>query len=103
MRLNESDYDRMPASATLPAFQDLSKLQPPPRLAFLRKRIRFKGSSVSVPLGVLLVLPFTVLTLVLILLRHTDSGGSGTGLFVSPPMLRYEAQLYLYYKGLIGC
>jgi len=89
----------MPSSATLPAFQDVSKSHSSPRVAFLKKRIRLKGSSVSVPLGVILLFPVTVLTLVLMLMiRHPSSGGDGGGggsIFTGPPspMMRYGSQL----------
>ena len=93
----------MPSSATLPAFQDVSKLHSSPRVAFLKKRIRLKGSSVSVSLGVVLLFPITVLTLVLMLMiRHPGSGGGGGGgggeshgIFTGPPppMMRYRDQL----------
>ncbi|KAF8454303.1 glycolipid 2-alpha-mannosyltransferase [Terfezia claveryi] len=89
----------MPSSATLPAFQDVSKLHSSPRVAFLRKRIRLKGSSVSVPLGVILLFPVTVLTLVLMLMiRHPGSGGDGGGgsIFTGPPppMMRKMGDQY---------
>lgn len=96
MGFKESLYDRMPSSATLPAFQDVSKIHYSPRLAFLKKRIRLKGSSVSVPLGVILLFPVTALILILMLLiRHPDSGGGGVSIFTGPPapMLRYERLL----------
>ncbi|CCX15507.1 glycolipid 2-alpha-mannosyltransferase-domain-containing protein [Pyronema domesticum] len=61
-----------------------------PRLAFLRRRIRLKGSStVTMPLGAVLMLPFTILILVLFLLvRHPDSPGRKLMPSSSPPAIR---------------
>jgi len=94
MGFKESIYDRIPSSATLPAFQDVSKLHSSPRVAFLKKRIRLKGSSVSVPLGVILLFPVTVLALVLMLMiPHPGSGGGGIFTGSPPPMMRYAKSI----------
>lgn len=62
----------------------------PPRLAFLRRRIRLKGtSSVTMPLGVVLTLPLTVVLIILfLLLRHPESPGRSFMPSGAPPTIR---------------
>ncbi|KAI9820953.1 MAG: alpha-1,2-mannosyltransferase (Kre5) [Thelocarpon impressellum] len=68
---------RIPSSPNLPSLDDLSRQKDriSPRLAFFRRRIRIKGnSSISIPLGVVLLFPCIVLVLILILIvRHPSS------------------------------
>lgn len=81
-------YQRLPSTKKLDEMTRNYRL--PPRLAFLRRRIRLKGSStVSVPLGVVLTLPITLLiVLLVVLLRHPDSPGRSFMPSGSPPAIR---------------
>lgn len=82
-------YQRL-SRKKMPSIENLSKMQPPPRLAFLQRRIRLKGnSSISVPLGIVLLFPVTVVLLIFVLfIRHPDSP---TRILIpsgSPPSIR---------------
>jgi len=61
------------------------------RIAFLRKPIRLRGnSSISVPLGVVVLFPCIVLVLILVLfVRHPSSPGSILAPAGAPPAIRY--------------
>src|SRR5690242_13058428 len=61
-----------------------------PRISVLKKRIRLKGnSSVSVPLGVVLLFPFIVVICILVLfLRHPSSPGRVLMPAGAPPAIR---------------
>jgi mannosyltransferase len=61
------------------------------RVAFLRKPIRLRGnSSISVPLGVVILFPCIVLVLILVLfVRHPSSPGSILAPAGAPPAIRY--------------
>lgn len=83
---------RLPSAPALASLEDVSRekgtrLSP---LAFLRRRIRLRGnSSISIPLGVVLIFPCVIIVLiVLIFARHPSS----TGVRVpagSPPSIRF--------------
>ncbi|KAF2865512.1 alpha-1,2-mannosyltransferase Kre5 [Massariosphaeria phaeospora] len=71
---------RLPTpKGSLEKFDDLSRRAEriSPRLAFFRRRIRIKGnSSISIPLGIVLLFPCLVIILILVLfVRHPDSQG----------------------------
>ena len=61
------------------------------RLALLRRPLRLRGNStVSVPLGVVLVFPVFILILILILfVRHPSSAGRLLAPAGAPPAIRY--------------
>lgn len=80
MGLVQNLYRRIPSSqASLEKLDALSRRAEKvhPRLAFFRRRIRLKGnSSISIPLGIVLLFPCIVIIVILILfVRHPDSGG----------------------------
>ena len=85
---------RLPSSADLPTLDDSKvkgKSKPSSRLAFFRRPLRLKGnSSISIPLGVVLLFPcIVVLLILLIFVRHHKSG---VGVFIptgAPPAIRY--------------
>jgi mannosyltransferase len=92
---------RLPSSKdSLDTFDDLSRHaeKVSPRLAFFRRRIRLKGNStVSLPLGLVLLFPCLVIVLILVLfVRSPDSQGimnmPGGGV---PPSIRYVALRFL--------
>lgn len=60
------------------------------RLAFFRRPLRLRGnSSVSVPLGVIIVFPILVVILILVLfVRHPGSDGSILAPAGAPPAIR---------------
>ncbi|KAJ8108260.1 hypothetical protein OPT61_g8295 [Boeremia exigua] len=90
---------RMPTSKdSLDKFDDLSRHaeKVSPRLAFFRRRIRLKGNStVSLPLGLVLLFPCLVIVLILVLfVRSPDSQGimmPGGG---PPPSIRKISEKY---------
>ncbi|KAF8465258.1 putative alpha-1,2-mannosyltransferase [Kalaharituber pfeilii] len=88
MGLFEQISYRIPSSTSLPPFQDFSKTHPSPRLAFFKRRVRLKGSPVSVPFGVILILPLTFITLILILIFRQPSSSGSIFQPTPPPMLR---------------
>jgi mannosyltransferase len=63
-------------------------------LALFRRPMRLKGnSSISVPLGVLLIFPVIVIILILTLfLRHPNSPGRMLMPAGAPPAIRYASQ-----------
>jgi hypothetical protein len=87
---------RLPSAPALASLEDVSRekgtrLSP---LAFLRRRIRLRGnSSVSIPLGVVLIFPCVIIVLIVtIFARHPSSSGvlvpAG-----SPPSIRFVGTL----------
>lgn len=72
------------------------------RLAFFRRPMRLKGnSSISVPLGVVLLFPCFVVILILVLfLRHPDSPGRRLMPAGAPPAIRYVSTLSPRARGL---
>lgn len=88
---------RLPSASSLP-LDDLSweKGRVLPRLAFFKRRIRLRGnSSVSIPLGFVLLFPCLVIVLILfIFVRHPSSPG---GILVpagTPPSIRKISEKY---------
>ncbi|RVX71194.1 hypothetical protein B0A52_04768 [Exophiala mesophila] len=84
---------RLPASSSPPPetwTTEKSKSKSSPRLSFFRRRIRLKGnSSISVPLGFLLLFPSLVVILILILVvRHPNSPGRILVPAGTPPSIR---------------
>jgi len=85
---------RLPYTPTLATLDDANKqswLQSlRPRIGLLNKRIRLKGnSSISVPLGVVLLFPCIVIACILVLfLRHPDSPGRVLMPAGAPPAIR---------------
>ncbi|EEA28336.1 O-glycoside alpha-1,2-mannosyltransferase 4 [Talaromyces marneffei ATCC 18224] len=82
---------RLPSAPALASLEDVSRekgtrLSP---LAFLRRRIRLRGNStVSIPLGVVLIFPCVIIILiVLIFVRHPSSSGARVPAG-SPPSIR---------------
>lgn len=83
---------RLPSAPSLPledAPNEKGRLHP--RFAFFRRRIRLKGnSSISIPLGLVLLFPCLVIVLILLLfVRHPASPG---GILIpagTPPSIRF--------------
>ena len=87
-------YRRIPSTkAASEKLDDLSRRaeKANPRFAFFRRRIRLKGnSSISIPLGIVLLFPCIVIIVILILfVRHPDSGGIMMMPAGAPPSIRY--------------
>lgn len=61
------------------------------RLAYLRRPVRLRGNStISVPLGVIVLFPCIVVILILVLFaRHSGSSGGILKPAGSPPAIRY--------------
>jgi mannosyltransferase len=85
---------RLPSTPNLP-FDDSSreKARNFSRFAFLKRRIRLKGnSSISIPLGFVLLFPCLVIILILLLfVRHPSSPG---GILIpagTPPSIRFDS------------
>lgn len=74
----------------MPSLEDFSKNRLSPRLAFLRRRVKLsKGNSITIPLGVILLFPVTVVLLILVLfIRHPDSPARILIPSGSPPSIR---------------
>ncbi|KAL2011549.1 hypothetical protein VTN00DRAFT_4267 [Thermoascus crustaceus] len=83
---------RLPTSPVLPSLEDFSreKGRIVPRFAFFRRRIRLKGnSSISIPLGFVLLFPCLVIVLILLLfVRHPSSPGRILIPAGAPPSIR---------------
>lgn len=92
MGLVQNLVKRIPSSPSLPSLDDLSRRADKlsPRLAFFRRRIRLKGnSSISIPLGLVLLFPCIVIILILILfVRHPQSPGIILMPAGAPPSIR---------------
>ena len=97
MGLVQNLVKRIPSSPGLPSLDDLSRRADKlsPRLAFFRRRIRLKGnSSISIPLGLVLLFPCIVIILILILfVRHPQSPGVILMPAGAPPSIRYDRQI----------
>lgn len=102
MDLIKRAYRRVPAVLATPELPTADEKrngrhQPRSRFAFLRRPLRLKGnSSISVPLGVVILFPCIVLILILVLfLRHPSNTGminmSPAG---APPAIRYDLTLW---------
>ena len=63
------------------------------RLAFFRRPLRLRGnSSITVPLGVVIIFPVLVVILILVMfVRHPSPGGSFLSPAGAPPAIRYDA------------
>ncbi|RPA98168.1 glycosyl transferase [Choiromyces venosus 120613-1] len=87
---------RIPSKVAIPSLEDISKGRLPPRLSFLRRRIRLKGnSSISIPLGVVLLFPVTVILLIMLLFsRQPDNPTSILIPSGSPPAIRKISEIY---------
>jgi hypothetical protein len=83
---------RIPSSPNLPSLDDLKSEKAPalPGLSFFRRRIRLKGnSSISIPLGFVLLFPCIVVLLILIIVvQHPSSPGRILMPAGSPPSIR---------------
>jgi len=82
---------RMPSSPLPIVDEDKGKTKVTSRLAFFRRPLRLKGnSSISIPLGVVLLFPCIVVVLILVLfVRHPKSG---VGMLIpagTPPAIKY--------------
>ena len=93
----------MPSSPNLPSMDDVkTKAKVTSRLAFFRRPLRLKGnSSISIPLGVVLLFPCIVVVFILVLfVRHPKSG---VGILMpagAPPAIRYDMlQLSMEFRG----
>ena len=90
---------KIPSSPNLPSLDD-SKGEKVrlPRLSFLRRRIRLKGnSSISIPLGFVLLFPLLVILLIILLLvRHPSSPARILMPAGAPPTIRYASTFYTY-------
>lgn len=85
---------RIPSSPNLPSLDDSKseKAAALPGLSFFRRRIRLKGnSSISIPLGFVLLFPCIVVLLILIIVvQHPSSPGRILMPAGSPPSIRCE-------------
>ncbi|KAF2817211.1 alpha-1,2-mannosyltransferase Kre5 [Mytilinidion resinicola] len=92
MGLVQNLVKRIPSSPSIPGLDDLQRRADKlsPRLAFFRRRIRIKGnSSISIPLGIVLLFPCLVIILILILfVRHPQSPGIMMMPAGAPPSIR---------------
>jgi hypothetical protein len=83
---------RIPSSPNLPSLDDFrnEKAQALPGLSFFRRRIRLKGnSSISIPLGFVLLFPCIVVLLILIIVvQHPSTPGRILMPAGSPPSIR---------------
>ncbi|CAL3966555.1 hypothetical protein PZA11_003172 [Diplocarpon coronariae] len=82
---------RIPTSPPLPSLDEVkTKEKPGSRLAFFRRPLRLKGnSSISIPLGVVLLFPCIVVVLILVLfVRHPKSGVGILRPAGAPPAIR---------------
>jgi len=83
---------RIPSSLNPPPADDFrsEKAQALPALSFFRRRIRLKGnSSISIPLGFVLLFPCIVVLLILIIVvQHPSSPGRILMPAGSPPSIR---------------
>ncbi|KAL1976082.1 hypothetical protein VTN31DRAFT_4474 [Thermomyces dupontii] len=99
MNLIQRITKRLPKAPALPSVDDTATREKGVlgrRFAFFRRRIRLKGnSSISIPLGFVLLFPCLVIILiVLIIVRHSSSSG---GLLIpsgSPPSIRKISEKY---------
>ncbi|OJJ50957.1 hypothetical protein ASPZODRAFT_57198 [Penicilliopsis zonata CBS 506.65] len=88
---------RLPSAPSLPLDDTpREKGRIPSRFAFFRRRIRLKGnSSISIPLGFVLLFPCLVIILILLLfIRHPSSSG---GILIpagTPPSIRKISEKY---------
>lgn len=83
---------RIPSAPPLPVMDEVkTKPKVTSRLAFFRRPLRLKGnSSISIPLGVVLLFPCTVVVLILVLfVRHPSSAGGILMPAGAPPSIRY--------------
>lgn len=84
---------RLPSIPSEAATQDWKHEKPrsQSKLSFFRRRIRLKGnSSISIPLGFLLLFPSLVVVLILILvIKHPNSPGRILVPAGTPPSIRY--------------
>jgi hypothetical protein len=84
---------RLPSTHTLPLKDELRpKSKFTSRLAFFRRPLRLRGnSSISVPLGVVLLFPCIVVVCILVLfVRHPSSPVRSIMPAGSPPAIRYS-------------
>ncbi|KAF2269919.1 glycosyl transferase [Lojkania enalia] len=93
MGLVQNIVRRIPSSlSSLEKLDDLSRRAEKlsPRLAFFRRRVRLKGnSSISIPLGIVLLFPCIVIIVILILfVRHPQSSGIMLMPAGAPPSIR---------------
>jgi hypothetical protein len=83
---------RIPSSPNPPSLDDIrnEKAQALPGLSFFRRRIRLKGnSSISIPLGFVLLFPCIVVLLILIIVvQHPSTPGRILMPAGSPPSIR---------------
>ena len=88
----QSLVKRIPSSPNLPPLDDLKSEKTPalPGLSFFRRRVRLKGnSSISVPVGFVLLFPCIVVLLILIIVvQHPSSPGRILMPAGSPPSIR---------------
>ena len=84
---------RLPSVSSAPISEDWKHEKPrsQSKLSFFRRRIRLKGnSSISIPLGFLLLFPSLVVVLILILvIKHPNSTGRILVPAGTPPSIRY--------------
>jgi mannosyltransferase len=82
----------LPHTAPIPSLDDFKsdKAKPLSTLSFFRRRIRLKGnSSISIPLGFVLLFPTIVVVLILILvIKHPSSPGRILVPAGAPPSIR---------------
>lgn len=92
MGLIQNLAKRMPSPPNLPSLDEISRQQERllPKLGFFRRRIRLKGnSSISIPLGAVLLFPLLVIILILVLIvRHPSSSGTILMPAGAPPLIR---------------
>jgi mannosyltransferase len=92
---------RIPSARNLPGLEKVPELGAPnkndwrPRLSFFRRRIRLKrDSTISIPLGVVLLFPCLVIALILVLfVRHPSNPAGILRPAGAPPQIRYVAAI----------
>lgn len=87
---------RIPAAPAMPPLDDAprEKGRVISKFAFFRRRIRLRGnSSISIPLGFVLLFPCLVIVLILLLvIRHPSSPGRILMPAGAPPSIRYVSR-----------
>lgn len=88
---------RIPSTPNIPSLNDFKgdNGRGLPQLSFFRRRIRIKGnSSISIPLGFVLLFPCIVVILILFLfVRHPSSSGRILMPSGAPPSIRFVSKI----------
>lgn len=89
-----STSPQLPVADEKPATKHARQNRLTSRLAFFRRPLRLRGnSSISVPLGVVILFPLIVVILILVLfVRHPSSPGRILMPAGAPPAIRYVSR-----------